>query len=510
MYNQQEMEYTEGDAEDPDDDRDAWGYDDGSNASTKDSSAASTAVSAGGLPNKKLKSRHQKSSARDARRTLLNLERKQKGGDTKYRVTDDPREAMCRKALALYRGSDGDAEIDQVLDNLVEISQDFGGVVLDVGTCRQEVLVALTSKEYRDPKGERRMKLWARVDLDAAIDVPMEVYKNDPQAVVQALVDKVKELADCVLDRLLPALDAYVKGKGVVKISRALKAPDPEALKDLAENEEDGQRHLERDRKVIDRLLERRAGGDASSEEPPSDEEKEDLDQSDKSSHRSMSVESESEIHEGPTVAQSCCLGTKKSKKVPNVAESGGLVGLYFAGLKKLANFCGEVKEISFLGNMKYVYLSREDSQKNLAPFLAKSFADDYLHGMVNLAPVVLHWPMCEGTDKHGAVIEKSCSGPTSAPSEQSKKRRAGKVEGPAKYASAVIENSLFVAPGTTNVTDADVDVVEWGSADWLDKLKFSMTAEELSQRKPVRFQRLIDIDPSGEHAPTITHQQLT
>jgi hypothetical protein len=256
--------------------------------------------------------------------------------------------------------------------------------------------------------------------------------------------------------------------------------------------------------------LERRAGGDASSEEPSSDEDEENLDQSDKSSRRSMSVESESEIHEGPTVAQSCCLGTKKSKKVPNVAESGGLVGLYFAGLKKLANFCGEDKEISFLGNMKYVYLSKDDSQKNLAPFLAKSFADDYLHGMMTLAPVALHWPIYEGTDKHGVAIEKSCSGPTSDASDQSKKRRAGKVEGPAKYAEAVIENSLFVTPGTTNVTDAEEDVVEWGSADWLDKLKFSMTAEELGQRKPVRIQRLIDVDPSGEHAPTITHPQLT
>ncbi|MCP4896915.1 MAG: hypothetical protein GY906_08055, partial [bacterium] len=257
------------------DDRDAWGYDDGSNASTKDSSAASTAVSASGHPNKKLKSKHQKTADRNARRTLANLERKQKGGDIKYRVTDDHREAMCRKALALHRGDDGDAEIDQVLDNLIEISQDFGGVVLDVGTCRQEVLVALTRKEYHDPKGERRVKLWARVDLDAEVDVPMELYKNDSKAVAQTLVDKVKELADCVLARLLPALDAYVKEKGVVKVSRALKAADPEALKDLAEKEEDGQRHLERDRHLIDRLLERRAGGDPSSEEPSSGEEKE-------------------------------------------------------------------------------------------------------------------------------------------------------------------------------------------------------------------------------------------
>ncbi|MCP4898294.1 MAG: hypothetical protein GY906_15075, partial [bacterium] len=102
-----------------------------------------------------------------------------------------------------------------------------------------------------------------------------------------------------------------------------------------------------------------------------------------------------------------------------------------------------------------------------------------------------------------------SCSGPTSDASDQSKKRRAGKVEGPAKYAEAVIGNPLFVMPGTTNVTDAEEDVVEWGSADWLNTLKFSMTAEELGRRKPVKIQRLIDVDSSGEHEPAITRLQL-
>ncbi|MCP4902118.1 MAG: hypothetical protein GY906_34560, partial [bacterium] len=79
-YYHQEAGDAESDVEDQGDDRDEWGYDDGSNASTKDSSAASTAISASGHPNKKLKSKHQKTADRNARRTLANLERKQKGG----------------------------------------------------------------------------------------------------------------------------------------------------------------------------------------------------------------------------------------------------------------------------------------------------------------------------------------------------------------------------------------------------------------------------------------------
>ena len=94
----------------------------------------------GGLPNKKMKMR----AARDARRAHSSVDRKQKDGEIKYRASKDPHEALCRKALAVYQGTGGDADVEEVLDNLIEITQEFGGVVLGEGTCRQDVLVGGT------------------------------------------------------------------------------------------------------------------------------------------------------------------------------------------------------------------------------------------------------------------------------------------------------------------------------------------------------------------------------
>ena len=89
-----------------------------SNASTRGSSSVSTTASLRGPPSK-----FARLTARSEARLAAHLAKKNASEDRIHMVTSDHDEEVCRKALAVFNGTDGGASLREVVTNLWQVTQ---------------------------------------------------------------------------------------------------------------------------------------------------------------------------------------------------------------------------------------------------------------------------------------------------------------------------------------------------------------------------------------------------
>ena len=197
--------------------------------------------------------------SRSDARLAAHLAKKNASEDRTHVPTSDKDEELCRKALAVFNGTDGGASLREVVLNLWQLTQSECGVVLGgEGTFSQEYALTLSAEERHDLTGQKRKKVAATVELHAEVDVPVAVYEQQGEKVIQALVEKLQQVSDYVMARILPALKVYADRKGVVTVSGEPNKFNTDKVEALAVDTETEKAHQLRHQRRMDDLIDKK------------------------------------------------------------------------------------------------------------------------------------------------------------------------------------------------------------------------------------------------------------
>ena len=151
-----------------------------------------------------------------------------------YRPTGNKDEALVRRALASFRGSDEDAELPECMEKLMQCTRTVRGQVLEKGVFSATLSLALSQTEYTGLDGVRMINLRAKLATELNLDLPASEMDRNPERVLEVFKEQLANSALLVANKSAPLMEKMFRGSKVSELQIEFEAaPDPRELKDL-------------------------------------------------------------------------------------------------------------------------------------------------------------------------------------------------------------------------------------------------------------------------------------